>query len=132
MDAINPNYYKSQGFDLNVDFITKNELNFNEGNFIKYVYRAGNKGDEIQDLEKAIAYIEFQHNYVIGSDKKFIKTGSYEFDFIPNLTGYKKDFFITYCNFNYDNWSQYVSMLMLLRSILRVTIKDLQNESKTN
>ena len=33
-------------------------FNFNHGNAIKYIWRAGAKGDEIEDLRKAIWYIE--------------------------------------------------------------------------
>jgi len=33
-------------------------FNFNRGNAIKYIWRAGAKGDEIEDLRKAIWYIE--------------------------------------------------------------------------
>lgn len=36
------------------------ELNFNLGNAVKYVSRAGRKGDKIEDLRKAIQYIEFE------------------------------------------------------------------------
>lgn len=32
-------------------------FNFNRGNAIKYIWRAGMKGSEIEDLEKAIWYI---------------------------------------------------------------------------
>lgn len=35
-------------------------LNFNLGNAVKYVSRAGRKGDKIEDLLKAIQYIEFE------------------------------------------------------------------------
>ena len=35
-------------------------LNFNLGNAVKYVARAGRKGDKIEDLRKAIQYIEFE------------------------------------------------------------------------
>lgn len=35
-------------------------LNFNLGNAVKYVSRAGRKGDKIEDLQKAIQYIEFE------------------------------------------------------------------------
>ena len=35
-------------------------LNFNLGNAVKYVSRAGRKGDKIEDLRKAIQYIEFE------------------------------------------------------------------------
>lgn len=33
-------------------------FNFNRGNAIKYVWRAGNKCDEIEDLKKAIWYLQ--------------------------------------------------------------------------
>lgn len=33
-------------------------MNFNLGNAVKYIWRAGEKGDIIQDLEKAKWYIE--------------------------------------------------------------------------
>lgn len=35
-------------------------LNFNLGNAVKYVSRAGRKGDKIEDLRKAIQYIKFE------------------------------------------------------------------------
>ena len=35
-------------------------LNFNLGNAVKYIARAGRKGDKIEDLRKAIQYIEFE------------------------------------------------------------------------
>ena len=35
-------------------------LNFNLGNAIKYISRAGKKGDKTEDLRKAIQYIEFE------------------------------------------------------------------------
>jgi Protein of unknwon function (DUF3310) len=37
-------------------------FNFNRGNAIKYVWRAGNKGDEIEDLKKAIWYLQDEIN----------------------------------------------------------------------
>lgn len=33
-------------------------MNFCRGNAIKYIWRAGEKGDEVQDLEKAVWYIQ--------------------------------------------------------------------------
>lgn len=33
-------------------------FNFNKGNAIKYIWRAGDKGNEIQDLQKAAWYIQ--------------------------------------------------------------------------
>ena len=35
-------------------------LNFNLGNAVKYISRAGRKRDKIEDLRKAIQYIEFE------------------------------------------------------------------------
>lgn len=35
-------------------------LNFNLGNAVKYLSRAGRKGDKIEDLRKAIQYIQFE------------------------------------------------------------------------
>ena len=33
-------------------------MNFNRGNAMKYIWRAGEKGNAVQDLEKAIWYIQ--------------------------------------------------------------------------
>ena len=35
-------------------------FNFNRGNAIKYIWRAGHKNDEIEDLKNAIQYLEFE------------------------------------------------------------------------
>jgi len=51
-----PNHYP-QGYDV-IDFVKDNELNFNEGNVIKYVVRARKKGSHIEDLKKAKDYLE--------------------------------------------------------------------------
>lgn len=37
-------------------------MNFNKGNAIKYVWRAGGKGNEIEDLQKAIWYLNDEIN----------------------------------------------------------------------
>lgn len=51
-----PLHYPQQ-YDV-IDFVADNTLNFNEGNVIKYVVRARKKGTHIQDLEKAIDYLQ--------------------------------------------------------------------------
>lgn len=33
-------------------------MNFNRGNAVKYIWRAGLKGDVVEDLEKAIWYLQ--------------------------------------------------------------------------
>ena len=40
------------------DFIRDQELGFHRGNAIKYICRAGHKDNEIEDLEKAIHYLQ--------------------------------------------------------------------------
>ena len=56
-DNINPKYYK--GKVEVIDAIEAWGLNFHRGNAIKYIARAGkkNKETEIEDLEKAVWYI---------------------------------------------------------------------------
>ena len=55
--AKGPAYY--QRGSINVwDFIRDQGLNFHLGNAIKYIARAGHKDSKIQDLEKAIHYLE--------------------------------------------------------------------------
>ena len=52
-------------------------LNFNLGNAVKYVSRAGRKGDKIEDLRKAIQYIEFEIEeldpHYISSENRIMK-----------------------------------------------------------
>ena len=53
----NPPYYKSGGIKA-IDVIEAFELNFRLGNVIKYVLRAGRKGDALEDLQKASWYLD--------------------------------------------------------------------------
>jgi hypothetical protein len=71
-------YDNGKDYDL-IDVISDYNLNFNRGNIIKYVARAGKKENELQDLRKALDYLqreieilskdqekvvyEFKHNY---------------------------------------------------------------------
>ena len=52
------------------DFIREQKLNFNRGNVIKYVVRAGrkDKSKEIEDLKKAAQYLHFEIEYLEGQD----------------------------------------------------------------
>ena len=54
---IPPHYYNEKKIDV-IDFCKAYDLNFNLGNVVKYVSRAGKKGSTIQDLLKAKDYIE--------------------------------------------------------------------------
>ena len=55
--AKGPSYYQRGTCDV-WDFIRQQELNFHLGNAIKYICRAGYKDSKIQDLEKAIHYLQ--------------------------------------------------------------------------
>ena len=56
MRATQIHYENGKGYDV-IDFITDYGLNFNRGNVIKYIARAGKKADELSDLRKALDYI---------------------------------------------------------------------------
>ncbi len=55
--AKGPTYYQRGSIDVWY-FIRDQELNFHLGNAIKYICRAGYKDSKIQDLKKAIHYLE--------------------------------------------------------------------------
>ena len=52
-----PKYYRRGSIQV-WDFVRDQELNFHIGNVIKYVCRAGHKYDDLEDLEKAIHYLQ--------------------------------------------------------------------------
>ena len=47
-----------------IDVIHDWELNFNLGNTVKYISRAGRKDDIVQDLEKAKFYLDAEIEYI--------------------------------------------------------------------
>lgn len=46
------------------DVIRNWQLNFNLGNTVKYIARAGRKDDIVQDLKKARQYLDFEIEYL--------------------------------------------------------------------
>ena len=52
-----PHYNNIPGVEC-IDVVQ--HFNFNRGNAMKYIWRAGLKGDEIVDLRKAIYYLELE------------------------------------------------------------------------
>ena len=50
-------HYNSGGIEA-IDVIEAFELNFRLANVVKYVLRAGRKGDVLEDLEKAAWYLD--------------------------------------------------------------------------
>ena len=59
----NPPYYNRGKIQV-WDFIRDQELNYHLGNVIKYVCRAGHKGDPLEDLDKAIHYLINERDYL--------------------------------------------------------------------
>ena len=51
-----PSHY-NKGIET-IDYIDSWEMNFNTGNVIKYVTRAGYKNNQLEDLKKAMWYLQ--------------------------------------------------------------------------
>ena len=62
---IKPDYYRNGNFDV-IDVTNKFKMNFNLGNVLKYIVRAGNKNPEkhLEDLSKAKEYLEREIEYI--------------------------------------------------------------------
>ena len=70
-DPVNhPSHYTKGKIEV-ADFIADQKLNFDRGNAVKYVCRAGSKDPEkeIQDLEKAIWYINHEIKMLKGENE---------------------------------------------------------------
>ena len=65
IDNDRPAHYDN-GTDKDViDFCHDNNLNFCRGSAIKYIVRAGKKDDEVQDLKKAIDFLQREIKKII-------------------------------------------------------------------
>ena len=61
-DPVNhPSHYTSHPSGVECIQITR-WMNFNLGNAIKYIWRAGNKGNALEDLKKARWYLDDEIN----------------------------------------------------------------------
>lgn len=70
-DAVShPSHYADGKIEV-IDFIEDKGLNFNRGNAVKYLCRAGKKdpAKEIEDLEKAVWYINHEIDRLKGEKK---------------------------------------------------------------
>ena len=65
-------YETDRGFDV-IDVAKAYELNFNRGNIVKYVCRAGKKDNEIKDLEKALDYLNKEIQYLRKEQREWIE-----------------------------------------------------------
>ena len=77
-DPVNhPSHYNKGKIEV-IDFIADQKLNFARGNAVKYVCRAGSKDPEkeIQDLEKAVWYINHEIKMLKGESNNGTKKES--------------------------------------------------------
>lgn len=66
-DAVNhPSHYTRGKIEV-IDFIEDQQLLYHLGNVIKYIARAGYKGDKLEDLKKARWYLDRYINEVMGN-----------------------------------------------------------------
>jgi len=72
-------YETGKDYDI-IDVCKDYSLNFNRGNILKYVARAGKKNDELQDLRKALDYLQREINYLEDKQKEYIKQTIEVFD----------------------------------------------------
>lgn len=56
-------YDNSKGYDV-IDFCNDYKLNFNRGSACKYIARSGKKDNEIEDLKKAIDFLQREIQYL--------------------------------------------------------------------
>lgn len=88
-DAINPSHYKN-GYSNGAEVIDITEnLNFNRGNAVKYISRAGKKPgeDELKDLQKAKWYVEREISRVERqSDRPTVRIVDAKINLAPNVS----------------------------------------------
>lgn len=78
---MNPDHYcEGRNYEPK-DVIRDWDLNFNLGNVVKYISRAGRKDNALDDLRKAKTYLEFEIEHL---ENKTIKSWMGEPD--PNVT----------------------------------------------
>ena len=66
VDLVNsPPHYQGNKFEV-IEIIDDFGLSFNTGNAIKYILRADKKGNQKQDLQKALWYLEHELNKLNG------------------------------------------------------------------
>ena len=63
MRATQLHYENGKGYDI-IDVCKDYALNFNRGNILKYVARAGKKDNELKDLRKALDYLKREIEYL--------------------------------------------------------------------
>ncbi len=90
-----PSYYRRGSIPV-WDFIRDQGLNFHLGNAVKYICRAGYKESKIQDLTKAIHYLQNELEHTINNPDDPSKGISYGLSdqelYEDSFTDYAKSF----------------------------------------
>jgi len=69
-------YETGKNYDI-IDVCKDYDLNFNRGNVMKYLARAGKKQDELQDLRKALDYLQREIAHLEEVQKMEIEEGKF-------------------------------------------------------
>lgn len=67
-----PMHYKTESRIDVIDFCKMYEMNFNRGNIVKYLARAGKKDNELDDLRKALNYLTREIEYFEKQQEEWI------------------------------------------------------------
>lgn len=87
-----PTYYKRGSIQV-WDFIRDQGLNFHLGNAIKYICRAGYKDSRVEDLKKAIHYLQNELDSITTATSKRVQEkfpGQEQYE--SSFTDYAADF----------------------------------------
>ena len=84
-----PTYYKRGTVEV-WDFIRDQQLNYHLGNAIKYICRAGYKDSKVDDLKKAIHYL--QNELEATTSKRISDNFSGNEQYESSFTDYATDF----------------------------------------
>ena len=72
MSNITPMHYQTESRIDVIDFCKMYEMNFNRGNIVKYLARAGKKDNELDDLRKALNYLTREIEYFEKQQEEWI------------------------------------------------------------
>jgi hypothetical protein len=86
-----PSYYKRGTIEV-WDFIRDQQLNYHLGNAIKYICRAGHKDSKVDDLKKAIHYLQNELEHASTERKGFQDFFQSNEQYESSFTDYATDF----------------------------------------
>lgn len=72
MSKITPMHYQTESRIDVIDFCKMYNMNFNRGNIVKYLARAGKKDNELDDLRKALNYLTREIEYFEKQQEEWI------------------------------------------------------------